>query len=136
MFVLSSSRVSASAFDVGAVVWVQLLNGIENRHTTGKPRPAVLISEHVGHWLAMGLTTLPTYRDGRPRVAIPNPLAVGLLGPGYLWGSRLARISRIDVLDRLGSVDLPLADTIIQLANLSGPMAHSLRLAAHARPAQ
>src|SRR5687767_6396864 len=131
MLVVSSSRASTRAFDVGDVVWVQLLNGIENRNTTGKPRPAVLVTEDVGHWLAMGLTTLPRYQDGSPRVAIPNPLAVGLRGPGYLWGSRLARISRIDVLDRLGSVDLPLADAIIQLADLTGPMADSLRLAAH-----
>lgn len=134
--VVSSSRTSTRAFDVGDVVWVQLVNGIENRNTTGKPRPAVLVTEDVGHWLAMGLTTLPRYQDGSPRVAIPNPLAVGLRGPGYLWGSRLARISRIDVLDRLGSVDLPLSDAIIHLADLAGPVADSLRLAAHTMEAK
>lgn len=126
---VSSSRASTRAYDVGDVVWVQLLNGIENRNTTGKPRPAVLV-EDVGHWHAMGLTTLPRYQDGSPRVAVPNPLEVGLRGPGYLWGSRLARISRIDVLDRVGSVDLPLADAIIELTGLTGPVADSLRLAA------
>jgi hypothetical protein len=135
MLLVSGSSASTSAYDVGDVVWVQLLNGIENRNATGKPRPAVLV-EDVGHWRAMGLTTLPSYRDGSPRVAIPHPLAVGLRGPGYLWGSRLARISRIDVLDRVGSVDLPLADAIVELAGLTGPVADSLRRAAQTRAAR
>jgi hypothetical protein len=55
-----------------------------------------------GHWWAMGLTTKPAYRDGRPRTPIPDPAALGLSGPGYLWGCRLTRISVIDVRAHIG----------------------------------
>lgn len=54
----------------------------------GKPRPVVLLRP-AGRsgWLIMGLTTLPAYADGTPRIPIADPYGAGLNGPGYLWGN-------------------------------------------------
>lgn len=54
----------------------------------GKPRPVVLLRPAGRHnWLIMGLTTLPAYTDGTPRIPIADPYRAGLNGPGYLWGT-------------------------------------------------
>lgn len=114
----------------GDVVIINLLNTLENRHTTGKRRPAVLIRRENGHWKTMGLTTNPRYLDGGARVAIPNPCAVGLRGPGWLWGNRLANVAALDVETYIGRVDDAMAESIIDLAGLEGDDAAALRDAA------
>lgn len=114
----------------GDVVIVNLLNALENRRTSGKRRPAVLIRRENGHWGTMGLTTNPRYQDGTPRVGIPDPQAVGLRGPGWLWGARLANVSVLDVDSRIGRVDIALAEAIIALSNLDAEDAAALRSAA------
>lgn len=130
MLAIPNTRASERAVAVGDVVAVRLLNALENRKSEGKTRPAVLVKLEAGHWLAMGLTTRPIYADGSARTPIPNYAAVGLLGPGFLWGERLARISRIDVLDRFGTVDRDLAEAVIRLARLDDALAAALRDAA------
>ena len=114
----------------GEVVWVCILNALENRFAQGKWRPAVLIQRHHGHWLTMGLTTNPRYRDGAPRSPIPRPSNIGLRTPGYLWGDRLTTVSVGDVGDHIGWVDLALADLIITTARLPHGPADELRAAA------
>jgi len=114
----------------GDVVIVNLLNALENRCTSGKRRPAVLIRRENGHWATMGLTTNPRYQDGTPRVGIPEPQAVGLRGPGWLWGGRLANISVLDIGPRIGQVDAPMAEAIIALAQLDADAAAALWVAA------
>ncbi len=128
-------KASAPPYDdgihrAGDVVIINLLNALENRHTTGKRRPAVLIRRENGHWKTMGLTTNPRYRDGGARVAIPNPCAVGLRGPGWLWGDRLASVAALDVEGRIGQVDDAMADAIIELAGLDAGDAAALQDAA------
>lgn len=114
----------------GDVVIINLLNALENRSAVGKRRPAVLIRRVNGHWVTMGLTTNPRYRDGTPRVQIPNPGAVGLRGPGWLWGSRLANVSALDVDRTIGHVDKALAEAVIDLARLAETDANILRRSA------
>ena len=114
----------------GDIVIVNLLNALENPCSSGKRRPAVLIRRENGHWATMGLTTNPRYRDGAPRVGIPDPGVVGLRGPGWLWGSRLANISVLDIETRIGQVDEAMAEAIIALAQLDDDAAAALRVAA------
>lgn len=114
----------------GDVVIVNLLNALENRSTSGKRRPAVLIRRENGHWATMGLTRNPRYQDGAPRIAIPDPQAVGLHGPGWLWGGRLANISVLDIETRIGQIDEAMAEAIIALAPLDDDDAAALRVAA------
>lgn len=114
----------------GDVVIINLLNALENRMATSKYRPAVLIRRDAGHWVTMGLTTNRHYRDRTARTQVPDPAAIGLRGPGWLWGHRLANISAIDVHDRIGRVDGAMAEAIIELAHLDTLDAAALRLAA------
>jgi hypothetical protein len=106
-------------YQIGDVVLVNLVNGIENRRSLGKVRPAVLVQPSPGHWKIVGLTTRSTYMDGSPRVSIPNPLSIGLAGPRFLWSSKLNRISRIDVIDRIGRVDFEMVSVILRNVHLT-----------------
>jgi len=125
----SNSSYDDGARRAGDVVIVNLLNALENRRTSGKRRPAVLIRRENGHWATMGLTTNPRYQDGTPRVGIPEPTAVGLRGPGWLWGGRLANISVLDIGPRIGQVDEAMAEAIIALTQLDDDDAAALRAA-------
>ena len=62
----------------------------------------ILVYRESGHWMGMGLTTKPNYRDGQPRTPIPDPAALGLTGQGFLWGRRLTRISVLDLRAHIG----------------------------------
>jgi len=114
----------------GELVWANIINGLENPAATGKSRPVVLIESKGSTWRTMGLTTNPRYRDGRPRVAIPNPGAVGLKSQGWLWGNRLAWTAGIDIGDHIGWVDEALAFDVIELAGLQGQAIQGLLAAA------
>jgi hypothetical protein len=110
-------------YQPGDVVLVNLINGIENRRSLGKVRPAVLVEPSSGHWKVVGLTTRSTYIDGSPRVSIPNPVSIGLSGPGFLWSSKLDRISKIDVVDRIGRVDIEMVSVILRNVYLTDAQA-------------
>ena len=86
----------------GEVVLANCLHPFEDPRSTGKIRPMILDHRAGSQWMAMGLTTNPAYRNGQPRTPIPNPAALGLTGPGYLWGPRLTRISGLDLYYHLG----------------------------------
>lgn len=71
----------------GEVVLARVSNPLENPAATGKFRPVVLVRRDGCRWIVMGLTTLARYASGLPRTAVPNPAAVGLARPGFLWGN-------------------------------------------------
>lgn len=120
-----------SAFgEPGELVWVSIFNSLENRSAKGKTRPAILVDRDGGQWQTMGLTTNATYRDGSPRVAIPNFAVVGLQGPGYLWGDRLTLAAAIDIGDHIGWADGALVDAVLALAGLEVDLAQRLRRSA------
>ena len=108
----------APALQPGELVTARVRNGIENRTAVGKARPVILVASKGSAWRVMGLTTRPRYRDGSPRVAVPNPAVVGLRGQGWLWGERLTWLSRLDILDHIGWVDRALAREVAALAQL------------------
>ena len=93
----------------GNVVLACVYNPLENCKSRGKIRPVVLVEDDGGHWRVAGLTTSPRRQNGKPRVAIPNPFAVGLRGPGHLWGNRLQNVSKIDLDRTIGHADAALA---------------------------
>lgn len=92
-------------FRPGAVALARVLNTLENPPSRGKVRPVVLVLEEDGHWQVAGLTTNPRRRDGSARFSIPDWNAVGLCGPGYLWGNRLHTVSKLDLQRVVGHAD-------------------------------
>jgi len=114
----------------GDVVLADVRNPIENLNSKGKTRPFVLVCRIDGHWSGMGLTTRSHYATGVARVAIPDPEAAGLRGPGFLWGDRLTNVSALDVHRVIGCVTQPLAEAVIDLAGLSDADSEALRKAA------
>jgi hypothetical protein len=114
----------------GELVWANIINGLENSRATGKARPVVLIEARGSAWKTMGLTTNPRYRDGSPRIAIPDPMAVGLKGQGWLWSDKLPWTAGIDIEDHIGWVDEGLAFEIIELADIRGPVIRDMLAAA------
>lgn len=127
MYRITNHQNSTTAPRTGSIAWCNVMNPHENPNSTGKIRPVLLVSRVGGHWLGMGLTTKPAYRNGKPRMAVPNPRSMGLHKPGFLWGRRLTRISAIDVHDVIGTCNPDLAEAVIGLANLYGPLAENLR---------
>ena len=126
-----------SAHRPGEVVSVVVYNALEHAGSAGKRRPAVLVRRQGGRWLVMGLTTKPAYASGVPRVAVPDPAAVGLAGPGHLWGDRLTAVSALDVGEHIGWVDHALAEAVAELARLPAADRRALHDAAeahHPRP--
>jgi len=111
-------------FAAGDLVVARVLNSLENRDSRGKARPVVLVEEVDGHWRVAGLTTNPRRRDGSLRLRVPNPILVGLRGPGFLWGNRLHSVCKLDLDFRIGVADQQLARLIVS----SHPMSSSARL--------
>jgi hypothetical protein len=99
-------------FRPGAVVLARVLNALESRTSRGKVRPVVLVFEENGHWRVAGLTTNPRRRDGSPRLGLSDWKAVGLRGPGYLWGDRLHAVSKLDLDRVVGHADEALVRAI------------------------
>ena len=102
----------------GEIVLADCRNSLEDRNSTGKLRPMVVIRREEGHVRAVGLTTNPAFRNGVPRVAIPNPQAVGLYKPGFLWGDRVTRVHVLDVEKHIGWADEALVDAILASVDL------------------
>lgn len=127
-----SMMIQIAIGEPGELVWAMHFNGLEDPGTRGKLRPVVLVAQEDGQWLVMGLTSKDRYRDGTPRVAVPNPRHVGLQSSGYLWGSRMDRISAIDLDTHIGWVDDALAEAVIEQAGLYGRYASALRDSAQA----
>lgn len=106
-------------------------NKFENPAATGKDRPVVVIEVTDRGVLVVGLTTQPSYKTtGEPRVGVPNWCAVGLLGPGFIWGSRLTRIDSADLYRKIGRADASLVKCIEKTVHLTHAQRHLLALAA------
>lgn len=116
----------------GELVWASIVNGIENPAAAGKARPVLLIEPSGWAWKTMGLTTRPCHRNGSPRVAIPNPRAVGLKNPGWLWSGTLCFTTGLDIGDHIGWADTALVFEVASLAALPAPTIRELLAAARA----
>jgi hypothetical protein len=100
----------------GRVFWVNIMNPLEDEHSQGKLRPAVLVSQLGDHWRVMGLTRKSTYMSGEHRRAIPNYATVGLSGPGFIWGRRLTRVTADSIHGLIGSANHQLIEEIVDIA--------------------
>lgn len=100
----------------GHLFLTNIMNPLENENAEGKLRPAVLVSRAGDSWRVMGLTTKPKYSTGEPRRPIPNFQAVGLWGPGFIWGNRLTRVSAESIRGYIGVADFRLVEEIIDIA--------------------
>lgn len=97
------------------------MHPFEDPQSLGKLRPMILLGCRDGcQWKTMGLTTNPTYLDGRPRTPIPNPAELGLTGQGFLWGSRLTRISVLDLYAHIGWASKEVLELIDRLLTRGG----------------
>lgn len=103
---------------------------------TPKQRPVVLLRP-AGRdwWTVMGLTTLPTYGDGTPRIPITDPYAAGLSGPGYLWG-RPTDIPADQITNHIGWCHDSLITAIADLADLDEGTTTRMTLACNAERAR
>ena len=90
-------------FRPGEIVMANIVNGIENRHASGKFRPCVIVEapEH-GCLMVAGLTSRALTKKGDSRMEICDKQECGLHGRSFLYGRHLTRVSRIDVGDHLG----------------------------------
>lgn len=100
----------------GHLFLTNIMNPLENENAEGKIRPAVLVSRTADTWRVMGLTTKSRYATGQPRRPVPNHEAVGLWGPGFIWGDRLTRVSADSIHGFIGLADYRLVEEIIDLA--------------------
>lgn len=116
---MTGRRWSVAHGQPGELVTALVGNPLENPAALGKLRPVVLVRRDGCRWHVMGLTTNSRYRTGAERQAIPNPRAVGLDRPGYLWADHLTAISVLDVRRHLGWVDPPLAQLVAMTADLA-----------------
>lgn len=117
----------------GELVWASCYNSLENKKSKGKLRPMILIHREGGTWSTAGLTTNPAFSDGTPREKIIDPSASGLRGVGYIWGSKVTRVSAIDIVNHIGWASSELIDQILGFMELSLPDIQALKRAAWVR---
>jgi len=120
-----------TSIKIGQLRLARITNPREDPMSTGKVRPVVLVEPTTTGWLVMGLTTQPRYKtSGAMRVPVPNPLRVGLFGPGFLWGSRLTHVGTDSIHKWIGWIDAPLVRAITGLARVDHLAVIELYLAA------
>lgn len=91
----------------GEVVWCDLGNYLEGgSKAKGKMRPMVILRSMSCQHAAAGLTTRSKcVISGESRIMIPHCERLGLNGkPTFIWGPRIAYISRINVRSHAGWV--------------------------------
>jgi len=117
----------------GQVVLLDIRNFRENRFAREKLRPGLLVRP-VGRsrWLALGLTSQPTFKSTRKqRVPVYASARNGLWGHCFLWSSTPVRVP-LRALDQvIGTVDEHLAEVVARHVDL--PELDIARLRAIAR---
>ena len=89
----------------GEVITGAFRNGIENRHASGKVRLVVVVeAADSGCLTVIGLTSKGMTESGEWRVEMYGNRQWGWRGRSFVFGKRLASLSRIDVLDHVGWV--------------------------------
>lgn len=131
---MSNDSPAPEGFRPGDLAIARVYNPLESARSTGKARPIVLVEEEGGHWSFAGLTTKAHRSDGSPRQAVPNPLAIGLRGPGYLWGNRLHNVCKLDIGSWIGEADLDLARLVVDTHPMSSAAREALLRGANSLP--
>jgi hypothetical protein len=96
----------------GEIAWIGVRAPILKPETaTGEPklRPAMILGEvSPGRFMVVGLTSLPHYKDKRPRTAIPAELWAPvaecnshLFRQPYLWGGSAPVVDKVDIVEHI-----------------------------------
>lgn len=121
---------------VGEIVLGMFGNFLENPRSERKARPLVVLAPGDCQHLVAGLTSKEFFRTtGERRNPVPNPGTCGLQGPGFLWGHRPGRISRLDIRKHIGWADENMVDVIADTMHISPGIIHRLREAVRTRRA-
>jgi hypothetical protein len=102
----------------GEIVWGRIFNGIEDRNSSGKWRPVVILEPGDQKHRVIGLTSQRAYKTTcAPRVPIPNPTACGLRNGGFIWSPKPSWCLRFDLGDHIGWADNELAAVIATMVD-------------------
>lgn len=96
----------------------------------GKARPVILVAPKHRRddlWLALGMTTCPTYSDGLARVAIPGWQRTGVSRPGFLWSRRPISLAAQDIGCHIGWVTDEVVDVIAAVTELGLRVVEEMR---------
>jgi hypothetical protein len=103
----------------GDVVWVSIVNGLENRGAVGKERPGVVVkAPATGCFSVVGLSHRAKFRDGHPRTELRGDGHWPLRGRSFVYSSRPSRVARHDVFERIGRISDDDASTLQMLCGL------------------
>jgi len=104
----------------GEVISANILNGIENRHAFGKVRLVIVVeATGPGCLTVVGLTSKGMTRSGEWRVEMYGNGEWGWRGRSFVFGKRLTKLSRIDVVDHVGWVEAGDGEMLASMFNLS-----------------
>lgn len=104
----------------GEVITGNVINGIENRHASGKFRPVVVIeAPALGCLKVIGLTSKGISQSGERRVEMLENREWGWRGRSYVFSVRPTRLSRIDVGDHLGWISTADGETLASMFGLA-----------------
>lgn len=95
----------------GEVISGNVVNGLENRHASGKGRLVVVVEvPEFGSLKVIGLTSKAVTRTGEKRIELHDNQAWRWGGRSFVWGP--TRLSRHDVYDHVGWVSESDAETL------------------------
>lgn len=104
----------------GEVITGNILNGIENRHASGKVRLVVVVeATDSGCLKVIGLTSKGMTQSGERRVEMYDNQEWGWRGRSFVFGERLTRLSRIDVGDHVGWISAADGETLAHVFDLA-----------------
>ena len=104
----------------GEVIIGNILNGIENRHASGKVRLVVVVeATDSGCLKVIGLTSKGMTQSGERRVEMYDNQEWGWRGRSFVFSKHLTGLSRIDVLDHVGWVSAEDGETLAHMFDLA-----------------
>lgn len=97
----------------GEVITARIYNGIENLHASGKVRLVVVVkATDSGGLTVIGLTSKGMTQSGEWRVEMYGNGEWGWRGRSFVFGKRLTKLSRIDVLNHVGWISVEDGETL------------------------
>ena len=101
----------------GEVISGNVVNGLEDRRSTGKGRLVVVVEvPESGCLKVIGLTSKSVTRTGEKRIELCDNQDWGWGGRSFVWGS--TRLSRHDVYDHVGWVSVSDRETLARIYGL------------------
>lgn len=130
-YTFNGSIYNRARHEPGEVAWANVLNPLENRESTGKWRPVVIVASDGGCAHAIGLTSKPvrvTNGTRRPAISVP-----GLVSPSYIWSDKLVRVCRLDFGYHVGWIGEEQLLTLLQEVQIPARLRSRFQLAVFRR---